>query len=118
MCSRAGNGAAGAARQDSPVVLFSAGNANPPAWAIISLRVFVQILQDKIHLMFLVGDVHLATIGFDLRIHPIGQRAQIIHLPFEEVREIEGTESKLQSTRPIWEGNKRSSTMLVIRNVW
>src|SRR5437870_2134419 len=94
---RAWDRAAGVADcQDRPITLFSTGDANTAARAIIFSRVLEQILQDESHVMFLTGDLHILTIAFNLGIHTLWYRAQVVHLGFEKMREVHGTKSDLQ----------------------
>src|ERR1700730_8258919 len=93
---RAWDGAAGVAdREDRPVPLFATGNANTGGGTIIFSRVLEQILEDKSHVMFLTSDLHGGTIAFNFGIHTIGQRAQVVHLSLQEVREVHGAEGDL-----------------------
>src|SRR5436190_22413157 len=82
--SRVRDGATSVADRDNrPLTLLAARNANATAWTIIFARILEQILQNESHVVFLTGDLHVGTITFNLGIHPIGQRAQVVHLSFQ-----------------------------------
>ena len=120
MCSRrAWDGAAGVAdREDRPLAIFAAGDANPASRTIIFARVLEQILKNESYVMFFTGDLHVGTIAFDLGIHPSGSALRSSICASSNCER--STELKAICSRPasICERSNRSSIMLVIRNVW